>query len=187
MSNIDQNVLHKEIDLIQSCISRMANNSFLIKGWAISLIAVVLALGEKYASSIVLCGIMLIPLISFWWLDVFFLRTERMYREMYKWVLVNRAKGNEELLYDLNPRRFAGKVDSRAKIMRSETLGWFYGVPVLIITVIIIFEAVPVVKGWISIENNEVIQSYHSRLIPSVSSTNSVPGNFDREKSEKPE
>ena len=25
--------IHKEIDLIQSCITRMAQNSFMIKGW----------------------------------------------------------------------------------------------------------------------------------------------------------
>ena len=37
-------VLLKEIDLIQACINRMAQNSFMIKGWTISLVAVVLAL-----------------------------------------------------------------------------------------------------------------------------------------------
>jgi len=37
-------ILHKEIDLIQGIINRMANNSFLLKGWIISLIAVILAL-----------------------------------------------------------------------------------------------------------------------------------------------
>lgn len=31
--------LFKEIDLIQGCINRMANNSFLIKGWALSVFA----------------------------------------------------------------------------------------------------------------------------------------------------
>ena len=36
--------LHKEIDLIQGCINRMAQNSFLIKGWTVTLFAVILAL-----------------------------------------------------------------------------------------------------------------------------------------------
>lgn len=36
--------IHKEIDLIQSCITRMAQNSFMVKGWFVSLYAVVLAL-----------------------------------------------------------------------------------------------------------------------------------------------
>jgi len=37
-------ILHKEIDLVQNVINRMANNSFLLKGWLITLIVGVLAL-----------------------------------------------------------------------------------------------------------------------------------------------
>lgn len=40
----NEEILHKEIDLIQGVITRMANNSFLLKGWIVSLIAVLLAL-----------------------------------------------------------------------------------------------------------------------------------------------
>ena len=40
----NQNVLEKEIDLIQSCINRMAQNSFVVKGWLITLVTVILAL-----------------------------------------------------------------------------------------------------------------------------------------------
>ena len=36
--------MHKEIDLLQSCIYRMAKNSFMIKGWFVSIYAVILAL-----------------------------------------------------------------------------------------------------------------------------------------------
>jgi len=36
--------LLKEIDLIQSCIKRMAQNSFIVKGWMLSLITIVLTL-----------------------------------------------------------------------------------------------------------------------------------------------
>ena len=44
-----QEILYKEIDLIQSCINRMAQNSFVVKGWLIALVAVVLALlPEKF-------------------------------------------------------------------------------------------------------------------------------------------
>ncbi len=47
MKDVTPDVLHKEIDLIQSCIARMANNSFYVKGWALSIVAVVLALYDK--------------------------------------------------------------------------------------------------------------------------------------------
>lgn len=82
---MDKDILHKEIDLIKACISRMANYSFLLKGWAISIIAVVLALADKAANPALLSTILLIPLVSFWYLDAFFLRTEKMYRKMYTW------------------------------------------------------------------------------------------------------
>lgn len=72
---MDKDVLHKEIDLIQACITRMAHNSFLLKGWAISIIAVVLALADKAANPALLSSVLLIPLLSFWYLDAFFLRT----------------------------------------------------------------------------------------------------------------
>lgn len=140
MNKIDTEVLHKEIDLIQACITRMAQNSFLIKGWAISIVAVVLALADKAINASLLSVILLIPLISFWYLDAFFLRTERMYRQMYAWVLEKRKNGEDDLLYDLNPSRFKDKVDSRLNIMWSETLRCFYGVPALIVIGIIIWQ-----------------------------------------------
>lgn len=135
---MDREVLHKEIDLIQSCITRMANNSFLLKGWAISIIAVVLALADKASNPALLSVVLLIPLLSFWYLDAFFLRTERMYRKMYEWVLEKRKSDDSTFLYDLNPNRFKDEVASTRQIMVSVTLRCFYGIPVLL-TLIIIF------------------------------------------------
>lgn len=134
---MDNDVLHKEIDLIQACITRMANNSFLLKGWAVSIIAVILALADKALEPALLSAVVLIPLISFWYLDAFFLRTERMYREMYKWVIEKRAAGDNSLLYDLNPHRFADAVETTRKTMWSLTLRWFYGIPAVITIVVI--------------------------------------------------
>ena len=136
---MDKDVLHKEIDLIQACITRMANNSFLLKGWAISIIAVVLALADKAINPALLSSILLIPLISFWYLDAFFLRTEKMYRKMYEWVLQKRNVDDSTYLYDLNPNRFSADVDSSWKVMWSVTLRWFYGIPTLITLGVIVF------------------------------------------------
>ncbi|MEI6514303.1 MAG: hypothetical protein WCN95_04395 [bacterium] len=135
---MDKDVLHKEIDLIQSCISRMANNSFLLKGWAVSIIAVILALADKALNPALLSAVVLIPLVSFWYLDAFFLRTERMYRKMYEWVIEKRSANDNSLLYDLNPHRFADAVDSTRKTMWSITLRWFYGIPTVITLAVIV-------------------------------------------------
>lgn len=37
----------KHLEFIQTTISRMANNSFLLKGWAITLVAALFALSAK--------------------------------------------------------------------------------------------------------------------------------------------
>jgi len=120
----------KEIDIIQDIIKRMAFNSFMIKGWAITLVVVTLLLKgtEKYQ-----VWIAFIPLLVFWFLDAYFLWQERMYRKLYDWVINNRLK-TEEYLFDMNAYRFKDKVQSRVRIMFSITLGWFYGsIAILII------------------------------------------------------
>ena len=150
MDKVDDNVLHKEIDLIQSCISRMAHNSFLVKGWTISLIAVVLALGDKITNLTYLCLILLVPVWSFWYLDAFFLHTEKKYRKMYEWVLANRKVGKTDFLYDLNPNRFSKDVDTIKQVMFSITLKRFYAMPLIIIVLILLSKSLPVLFDSLS-------------------------------------
>lgn len=140
---LENEIIHKEIDLIQSCITRMAHNSFLIKGWCITIVAVVLALAEKAMNPMLLSAILLLPILSFWYLDAFFLQTEKMYRKMYSWALDARQKGSKEFLYDLNPHRFKEEVESKAAVMWSVTLRYFYGIPALIVLGIIFFQFCP--------------------------------------------
>ena len=99
----NEDVLLKEIDLIQSCINRMAQNSFIVKGWTISLVAVVLALLPDIVNIKLLCALCVVFCICFWYLDAFFLKTERLYRWKYEWITTNRLKCND-YFYDLNPK-----------------------------------------------------------------------------------
>jgi len=111
----------KEIEIIQDIIRRMGFNSFMTKGWAITLVVVTLLLRETEYQ----VWIAFIPLLVFWFLDAYFLWQERMYRKLYEWVINNRLK-TEEYLFDMNAYRFEGEVQSRFRIMFSITLGWFY-------------------------------------------------------------
>lgn len=132
-------IIHKEIDLIQSCISRMAQNSFLLKGWTVSLVAVVIALGKDF-DFMYLCLLLLLPVTCFWYLDAFFLRTEKMYRQMYEWVIKNR-NSTDAYLYDLNPHRFEKEVSCELYIMFSRTLLVFYGIPTITLIVGFIYSS----------------------------------------------
>ncbi|HEB30313.1 MAG TPA: hypothetical protein ENI15_05485 [Spirochaetes bacterium] len=111
-----------EVTIIQDIIKRMAFNSFMIKGWAITLVVVALLLkGNIYQ-----VWIAFIPLLVFWFLDTYFLWQERMYRKLYDWVVENRLK-TDEYLFSMNAYRFKKQVHKKLRIMFSVTLGWFYG------------------------------------------------------------
>ena len=131
----------KEIDIIQDIIKRMAFNSFMIKGWTITLVVVSLLLKgtEKYQ-----VWIAFIPLVVFWFLNAYFLRQERMYIILYDWVINNRLN-TEEHLFDMKTRRFKNEVQSIPRIMFSITLGWFYGS--IAILVIIYVLMLLIIKG----------------------------------------
>lgn len=102
MSTNNIEILHKEIDIIQNCINRMASNSFLIKGWFITLILGFITFGYDKLNFIILIIISLIITILCWISDTFFLQLERKYREKYNWVIKNR-NSNSDFLYNLNP------------------------------------------------------------------------------------
>lgn len=138
---MDETTLHKEIDLIQGVINRLANNSFLLKGWTVTLIIAVLALTKDTLVTenvIYFSLILLLPLFVFWYLDAFFLHKEKCYLELYNWVIVNRPT-SDEYKYDLNYKRFIDKVDSIFKVMMTPTIGIFYGTIILILNGIVVY------------------------------------------------
>ena len=139
-------VLHKEIDLIQACITRMATCSFHLKGWYISLVAVIMTLLVGQDCKISIIGLFLITITTvFWGLDGFFLKTETLYRWKYEWVIKNRDGNNEDYLYDLNPVNKAMWLDAEQKndcLMKyifSKTLLPLYGVPWGIAVLILVY------------------------------------------------
>ncbi len=95
------NSLYKELKLIQNNIKRMASNSFLIKGWAVTLVVGSLLLKVTDLQLI----LPFIPIISFWSLDTYFLYQERKFRDLYNWVVKCRPK-SQKFLFDMSFDRF---------------------------------------------------------------------------------
>ena len=89
----------KHLEFIQNAINRMANNSFIIKGWCITLAAALISLLEK--KDIDKCYIVFsfLPLLFFWFLDAFYLKTERQYRRLYADVS---KKGKKEIDFSMD-------------------------------------------------------------------------------------
>lgn len=130
--------LMKEMDTIQSIINRISSNSFLIKGWTITLVVGTLLLERSVlGGSKLQIFIAFIPLLTFWFLDAYFLWQERMYRKLYGWVIANRLNTDENL-FNMNAYRFRNEVSSRPRIMFSVTLGWFYGSIFVLIVIYVI-------------------------------------------------
>ncbi len=72
----------KHLEFIQNVINRMANTSFLLKGWSITIIAGLFAFSAKEDSIAVLWLGELLTLV-FWFLDSYFLWQERLFRSLY--------------------------------------------------------------------------------------------------------
>ena len=123
----------EHLKMIQAVITRMAQNSFLIKGWTVTLVAALFALAAN-DSNPALVVIALVPTVGFWLLDAFFLRQERLFRALYD--SVRGASGTVD---------FSMKTDSSAPktgltaVGFSLTLAAFYGF--ILVTILIGFIA----------------------------------------------
>ncbi len=81
----------KHLEMVQDVIKRMASNSFILKGWAVTLVAGIMALAEKDTDKKYFL-VAYIPIIIFWLLDSYYLLQERLYRKLYKKVCSTEEK-----------------------------------------------------------------------------------------------
>ncbi len=138
-----QDILYKEIDLIQACINRMAQNSLSCKSWCLTLIAGAFALVPENINKWYICVVMLCVDLCFWVLDSFYLLQERLYRDKYEWVIQKRLEGNRDFLYDLDPNNenmnLEDKKRNLMKVMISKSILPIYGgIAVLIVGFIVV-------------------------------------------------
>jgi hypothetical protein len=73
----------KHIELIQAVITRMASNSFLLKGWSVTLSAALIGLAVGKDVNMKFAFLALFPPVLFWGLDAFYMRQERLFRQLY--------------------------------------------------------------------------------------------------------
>lgn len=74
---------HKHLEFVTNSIGRMAHNSTLYKGWAITIFSIIGAVAvdkDKYQ----LFYLGLLPVIGFYIADVYYLWLEQVFRELYK-------------------------------------------------------------------------------------------------------
>lgn len=118
----------KHLEFIQNTITRMATNSFWMKGWAVTLVAATFALNITTPSSFLIL-IALIPTVAFWGLDAYFLRLERMFRRLYDDV----REKPERIDMSMDPAEFTDSVQTSQQIAMSDSIRVFYGSIVVLV------------------------------------------------------
>ena len=122
----------KHLEMIQAVVNRMANNSFLLKGWSVTLISALLALAAANSDRRFVY-VAVLPLLMFWLLDAYFLRQERLFRKLYDRVRMLDANAID---FSMNTMPYVKDTASWIGVMFSRTLLIFYGA--LFIGVVII-------------------------------------------------
>lgn len=123
----------KHLDFIQGVISRMATNSFLFKGWAITVASGLSAFGIADDRAGVL-ALGLVSTVLFWALDGYYLWLEREFRHLY-----SRVAAMPESTID-----FAMEIEKRdaaanwMKTCGRKHLSLFYGSMALMIIITVV-------------------------------------------------
>lgn len=114
----------KHLEFIQNVISRMANNSFTLKSWAVTLVAGIFILSGKDTDELYFL-VAYIPVIVFWGLDAYYLLQERLYRSLY-----NKICQTDEFNIDFSliatKNMFNSEKNKYFSCLLSATELWFY-------------------------------------------------------------
>jgi hypothetical protein len=123
----------KHMELIQGIITRMASNSFSLKGWTVTIVTgiFILTAKDKLYSYFL---ISYTPTILFWFLDAYYLTLERRYRCLYRTVSMNTTC---DLSFKLTPPK-GNKQDKTLYIQSLFSLTEFgFYVPLAVLIVLI--------------------------------------------------
>jgi hypothetical protein len=113
----------KHLEFLQGIINRMANCSFLLKGWSVILVAALLALSAATQEKVALIAISFVPVIVFWILDGYYLWQERLFRAVYNAV---REKDENKIDFKMNPLDFVAGRNTWLSTIFSKTIVLFY-------------------------------------------------------------
>lgn len=73
----------RHLEMIQNIITRLASNSFLIKGWTVTIVVGLFAFANFKEMNSKFIIVALIPVLFFWGLNGFFLYQEKLFRKLY--------------------------------------------------------------------------------------------------------
>ena len=119
------------LTLIQGVINRLASNSFALKGWSVTLVSALLVLAASDTKPLVV-AIALLPTLTFWGLDGYFLAQERLFRGLYEKVIDSQQQVTN---FSMRTEPFTSAVWTEATFSR--TLVLFHGIVLAVIVVVL--------------------------------------------------
>lgn len=133
---VDESLDVKHLDMVQSAINRMAGNSFILKGWTITLTAALFDLAAKDAQRWVIV-IAFFPAIAFWGLDAFYLELERRFRRMHEEVAKKlRGEPSTIILFEMTTKRYGNGAKGWGQALFSRSVLPFHGIVVGLILLV---------------------------------------------------
>ena len=129
----------RHLEVIQSVINRLAQNSFTVRGWSVTLASVIFALITTQTVANELKLLTLAPIWLFWGLDAFYLHQERLYRRLYSIVAASLSTADEEPavpLFDMDISRCRPITPSAARTAFSISVA---AIPVMLTLVVVGF------------------------------------------------
>jgi len=131
----------KHLEMIQAVVARLAGNSFLIKGWALTLTGAFLGFAVNKSSS-GLAAAALIPIVFFWGLDTYYLRAERLFRALHERVRSPGETPVEPFFMGATGEKFVSGVSNDIKSWPRTVSRWtllgFYGLLVLTTILVVV-------------------------------------------------
>ncbi len=119
----------KHLEFVQNIISRQAGNSFLLKGWSLTIATATFGYSAS-KSTWGVASVGALAMLGFWYLDAYYLKQERLFRCLYDDV---RKEAPESESLSMSTEPFKRREDVKMiKVITSRTLVSFYGVIILI-------------------------------------------------------
>ena len=124
----------KHLEFIHNTINRMSTNSFIIKGWAVTLTSALFALSAKDSDRFyILITYIAIPV--FWYLNAFFLLQERLYRSLYDIV---RIKDELDVDFSMDTKPFKNGKNTLLECLFSNSIWQLYTLMLLVVLIVLL-------------------------------------------------
>lgn len=128
----------KHLEFILGVTDRQARNSFVLKGWSVTLVAAFFLLTTRGVNPQLAMIAAFLPSLTFWGLDAYYLRKERLFRRLYDEVRLGKTDENLNP-FTLNTNPYRRRVSSWQRTVISPSVIYFHGIVIMTVILALVF------------------------------------------------